>query len=372
MAKNCTFQCKVTFDPKKQKFLIKEFCPHHFNHEFDQETYMHDSRGQKLTDAEVQKYGQMRIDMQVPIPTLKKIIYKETGKYLSTTNVHNLEKKFSPSIISSDMERTKSLLKERKISNPEDTVQIVYSVGDLNKCENPDEKYVKCFFYQSKQMKKIFEQHHQVLLLDGTYNLSNRGYVLFPFLAVDRHHSTREVAWAVVSNEERETLKVALQCFVDSVGETKAKEIQNVVIDKDYNQIAALTEILPAAEFVICGYHVMQAVGRHVKKMSLPSHLQEVKQIILCYFDKMRRAPSFDDYQEAWKEILDLTPKDPAIEKEVKYLDENWNIHREVWAFHHLKKKNLLGNLTNNRAENYEYVIRCTILYTKYVIIMSY
>ncbi len=186
--------------------------------------------------------------------------------------------------------------------------------------------------------------------MDGTYKLTNRGYILIPFVLIDNHEKSRLGAWALVGTEEKEVLSEALTSFKEANYEN-IEEMEFVMLDKDFSEINALYAVLPHVHFIICSWHATRAVSRYVNSLSLDSNLQYLKGKVKNLFDVMMHAPSQDLYMKAWNEICQLSTINQTMDKCVEYLDNNWHQHRENFAKHCLKNKAILNSFTNNRSE---------------------
>ena len=75
------------------------------------------------------------------------------------------------------------------------------------------------------------------------------------------------VAYAVVSNETRDTVTKLLEVFVSDNIAVKEK-IETVMIDKDFAEMKAIEALLPGANILICKFHVLRAIQRAMNDFS--------------------------------------------------------------------------------------------------------
>ena len=184
----------------------------------------------------------------------------------------------------SDVQRTIIYVKKEKAKDEDNFLVIKTADGDIEDFQDKDDEYVKIVFWMSKRMRALFDKYGTVIMMDGTYTLEIHGYVLYTFMVNDRHYNkARLCAWALVSDEEAQTIRHIVRLFKEAIGgEEAAKKIKYAVVDKDRNEMAMIAEELYSGIIVvICRFHVIQAGNKRVDITKLPSHLQYVKTIIL-------------------------------------------------------------------------------------------
>ena len=141
----------------------------------------------------------------------------------------------------SDIEQLLSTMKELEKNDPHAFAKICYS----------DNQTVIIIFCQPGSYTKLFEKYGSVLMIDGTYNLTNRGFVVLTFAVIDNYSCTKLIAWAMLANEKAETLVAAMNLFKEANTEVIGKT-EYIVIDKDYTKIQALFEVFPLIHWIIC------------------------------------------------------------------------------------------------------------------------
>ena len=341
-ASNCPFELTISYFKKLGCYKVTKFCDSHVGHEVSRSSYESHPQYRKVGKDEVEKYGNYACNLGVPNHVLREQIYKDTGKKLKNQDIVNLKHKFLQDRNVTDIDTCISLLQTNAGKDPFSNLQIVYD-------ETHGNKIIKCIFWQSSHMKKLFNDFGTVLFMDGTYNLTNRGYILVTISVKDNHDQGKMIAWALLSQENKLVLGTMLECLC--VGNSQAiKNVRYVVIDKDFTEIASLHKILPHVHFVICRYHTIKAVSMHVSEHKVKSNELTLKSRIADLFVAMVYANTEDEYMRHWEAICSIEGS-LEIEALKDYLDKFWHTIREHWAFYILKTKELFDSFTNNRSE---------------------
>jgi hypothetical protein len=340
MAKGCLFQLVVKLDKDLNKYYIDSFHAEHKNHEVSKSSYMNHPNARKLTNADLKKYvHEYLIDLKIPKSTIKDRIQKETGKFITSKDLQNYKEKEARNAgAGGSLCVALKFLENEQQEHPGSEFNIAYSEDNI----------VKTIFWESKEMKEVFENNPSVVLVDGTYNCTNAGYVLVNFTAIDNHKKSYLVAWCLISNERKETLEGALELFKDANSQV-INQVEYIVVDKDFSEIAALSTILPSAEFIICRFHALDAIAKKIHSLRID---KEHAASLTAAVHKMVFSPNLDDYNANWEKIINFEPMTPEIKRFADYFDVNWHCHRQHFALHLIKSKKLYESFTNNRAEN--------------------
>ncbi len=185
--------------------------------------------------------------------------------------------------------------------------------------------------------KDTFEKNGSLILVDGTYNLTQIRYVLIPIHIVDKHFQTSMVAWVLVSNEQSSVLAAALELFSEA-NPNGVSNLHYCVIDKDMAEIKSLTSVYPNIFVVLCRWHCLEAASKQVKKIIGPGN-QELIGNIMHYFRTMVYAPTEENYMDAWHSLCNLNSNVPGFRQTLSYFDKNWHEIRDHFAFYSLKKR---------------------------------
>lgn len=107
-------------------------------------------------------------------------------------------------------------------------------------------------------------------------------YPLFTLLAEDGEGCGQPVAFGLLAREDQEHIEMFLNNFAAN------NDIHNTVItvvDKDMAEINAVNKCWPACHVIICYFHVLRAVDRHLATANLSAsdkhHCSEV--IFKCF-----------------------------------------------------------------------------------------
>ena len=132
--------------------------------------------------------------------------------------------------------------------------------------------------------------------------------------------------------------------------------IRYCMLDKSMPEITALFNIFPFCTFLLCSWHVIQAVKRHVNGLHMSREGQNLKEKIISLFYDLIHMPTEERYDSAWNEICQLHSDNESDAEQlvncIDYIETNWHRHRAHWAFYNLKHEELRGCFTNNRTEN--------------------
>ncbi len=342
-ASNCPFKLFLSYSKKERCYIIKQFNPKHEGHGIDKITYESHPIARRLSSSLEEKFAHYMEGMSVAKHTVKSEIKRETGKNLTTQDLANMIQRQKLTGLVNDIEATLHRLEQERLKDPHCCLKILYD-------ETAMSKVVKCIFWQSGKMKELMKNFGSVIFMDTTYNLTNRGYGLVTVSVIDNHDDGKLIAWALVSEETKHLLSSVLLILRDFNEDSETK-IQYVIIDKDFSEIASLSEILPKVHFVICRYHALKAVKKRIYGMHLPSAYQHFKHSLFQHFNSMLYSSSEDKYQKAWDAICSVAPGNAIIEECKTYLETFWHNVREHWAFYILRKEQLFDSFTNNRAE---------------------
>ncbi len=349
MATQCPFKINIVLH-KNGYYTITKFIQNHEGHETSQSAFSIHPQNRVIKDeSKVRSYSNM-IRKKVPTHALKQLIKEDLGKQVTAQDLINMERKDAKYRKHNDVQESIELLKEKKQGSPGSNLQLVVQ---------KDEKFevIKVIFWQSTKQREYFEMFGTMLFIDGTYNLTDRGYILMPFLVIDNHGKSKLVAWALLNNESQDTLKQAFSAF-KTANEEAVKKLEYVMIDKDFCEINALFQDFPHVHFVICSWHASKAVDRYVNNMRVELKNQHLKEKLRNFFHELLYAPSVELYQAAWNKITLLSTEGAVFDQAVNYLETYWHHHRENFARCFLKKKEILHSFTNNRSEAFNKVAK--------------
>ena len=196
-------------------------------------------------------------------------------------------------------------------------------------------------------MKMAFNKFPEVLMIDGTYCVNKLRMPLYSFLIMDSNGHGRIAAYCFVSNEKKATLESVIQTFANSYD---TKRINTVIIDKDFNEIAAVKAVLPNVTIQICRFHVLQAMQRELRKMK---GTQEDKSRCMKILQEIVYTRSEESFLEKEAELKTI-----ASTEFMDYYVRCWSLCKQYWAAYMLLPNVNLGNFTNNRLESHNQKIK--------------
>jgi zinc finger SWIM domain-containing protein 3 len=197
-------------------------------------------------------------------------------------------------------------------------------------------------FYQDPQMRQLFANYPELLLLDATYKLNDLRLPLYVMLAVDRNSKSVIVALWIVTTEGRETLASMIQFFKQH----NPKWIQTSVImtAKDMTERDVLHAEFPSASLLLCLFHMLRSFGREITtgKMNISS---SERMMILDLLQKIACIRSEQQYNLFYQDL-----QDTRLPKVVEYYNKNLHVCRHEWVPGRQQRTNYLQR-TNNRVE---------------------
>ncbi|CAH0729997.1 unnamed protein product, partial [Brenthis ino] len=198
---------------------------------------------------------------------------------------------------------------------------------------------------KNEEMRKAMSKWSDIVFWDSTYRLLNNNFVLSLFHVEDSNGFTRTVGVGLLANEEAETFKWLLTCFREANPEACLK-IRSIMTDKDPSERAALREIFPEVNLLICSFHVQQIFHRQITvgKRGVTS---EEKDDLLLILRKLVYSESEEDYDETYTEFCEVAP-----EEVIDYYNTNWHSIKDEWVLYRMNAHGNLNNNTNNRAES--------------------
>lgn len=97
-------------------------------------------------------------------------------------------------------------------------------------------------------------------------------FPLFTLLVEDGHGSGQPVAFGVMVHEDQLHIESFLRFFstANAICRTEC-----VVVDKDLAEINAVRSVWPSVRLIVCYFHVLKAVDRHLTAMRLSDEQRE-------------------------------------------------------------------------------------------------
>ena len=358
MASGCTFEISLTYVKKKGTYQVKKFIKEHSGHETTLEAYLSHPRQRRLDEAELEQYiSRDYLSLNAQNMLVRKKICEETNKRLTAQDIINNVLKAKGGVNKlPEIDELLQVLNKRSKEDQE-TYKVVTELTTHPDALHSSEE-VTCVFFQSKQMKKVFEAFTSTIHVDATYKVLRCGYVLVPFLVIDNSGKSILCAWAILSGETSDHYKTALTCLRESNSEEVISHMEYAIIDKSAALMGALTEVFPHVKFIWCRFHAIQAVNRWTRLLRLKTEQQHLKAQLNNLFSKMVYAPDERGYDEAFQTIISISSQAQELQCVGEYFEKNWHLHKERWSFYCLKSERIFRSFTNNRTENFNQQIK--------------
>ena len=314
----------------------------------------------KLTNKEFSSWaGSRRLSpkqKQKALPMLKSgISPKDTRNYLKTVgnemggpmkatlkDFHNLKREAQGEIA------CKSVA-EKNLKRLETFIGGVKQLGcTVNFVMDNQESDIESVIIQTPDMLQAAEKFGDFLLLDGTYNLTDMEWPVYIIMVVMNDLSSEVVCIALVKNETSEVLEAFLKQFCNGIS-TKPTVIMT---DKDESLRKALKSVYTdCRHFLICLFHVQQAVCKHVKAMAGVSNVK--KDRILENVAAIIYAPREDEMMEYYMDLKVYCEQQDCEQFFYSYFTPTWFKIKESWAQCFTNKVRHYDNYTNNRVERF-------------------
>ena len=121
--------------------------------------------------------------------------------------------------------------------------------------------------------KELFRKYGSLILVDCTYQLSNRGWVTITISVIDNFPHTKLLAWALFDEENKETLSDVLKLFKEACGDA-IERLQFCVLDKSPTELTALYSVFPLVQFFICVWHATETIKKEVTNLHFSTDIE--------------------------------------------------------------------------------------------------
>lgn len=195
-------------------------------------------------------------------------------------------------------------------------------------------------------MREDLKKFPEVMLMDITYRINKNHMPVTVIDVMDGDGEGLVVRYAFLADETKDTLTGMLKCFVEASGEESFENTDCCVVDKQFEEIGSLHDVLPHVRVHICSVQTekfFKALAR-----GYPNH-KEVAEVLkaLIYCETPEK---FDVKYAQFKEL--------AATEMIDIFDRNWLHCREAWS---LKDKVIVMTLRNhstNRVERHNRLLK--------------
>ncbi|XP_035667340.1 uncharacterized protein LOC118410003 isoform X1 [Branchiostoma floridae] len=325
----CPAEIYVSSDRKKGKLVIKTFNNNH-NHEVNEDVRKF-YPSQRRLDGDLLEEARKLTRLKVDVKRLKDHIHSSSGKLTTLKDLHNLRTSLDPK--ETEGEAVLRALQDFLNSDKGAKVAVV---------QKPD-KTLDALYIQTSAMASSFQKFPEVIFMDSTYKTNNLNMPLFTITVMDGDGVGQPVGYVILTDETKSSIVTALQLFLQHNPQSAA--VRTVIIDKDPSEIAAVSEVLPHADVIICLFHTMKALKeaarQHVKD-------REVHEEVTKLIKKLAYSLTEESYDEAFGELVSLE----GAEGFAGYYTRQWHNIRTQWVKCFTDRYTNYGNRTNNRVES--------------------
>merc|ERR1711923_602032 len=102
-----------------------------------------------------------------------------------------------------------------------------------------------------------------MIFIDGTYKVNKAGFPLYQVMIEDSEGRARPVFYAVVRRETEEFITLVLRTFEQMVSDIAQTSV--VMSDKCDSEAAAISDVFPEAQHLLCYFHVKKALKERAR-----------------------------------------------------------------------------------------------------------
>lgn len=104
-------------------------------------------------------------------------------------------------------------------------------------------------------------------------------FALYIVLVQDNNGNGRPVGFAFLKREDKESVRWGLRRFIEAAGGMSRTQV--VFVDKDFNEISAITELLPSVHVLLCQFHVVKHLKTEIAR--LPLEIADKNNLLLLF-----------------------------------------------------------------------------------------
>lgn len=188
----------------------------------------------------------------------------------------------------------------------------------------------------------------EMVLVDGTYQLTNRHLTLMIFLVQNGTGRGEVVGSALLAYEDKESLKWVVEKF-QQANQESCKNTRCFMTDKDLTERNAIQEVFPTARLLLCTFHTLKAFKAWCDKSKLSA---EEKAYANNMAEKLTYSDSDDHYHQLYADLVAEAPV-----KFTEYYNANWHGIKDKWIRCKMAFGNF-GNYTNNLLESLNKLVK--------------
>ena len=232
--------------------------------------------------------------------------------------------------------------------------------GGLCHVREENGKLRACFICSASMRDRIKSQQPKVVQLDTTFGTNKQRYKLAVFVYPCRQsNKTRVGGFGILADEREDNIKFICNQFKQVFEAAEVNTPSFFFVDKDFQQLNALSAVFPQACIYLCAFHVLKYLRDKIRTLNdnvedLQSHKAQVFEAV----KNLLLSKNEDDYDQNYCVFNKLvgygTFKDGSkLSSFRQYFENNWHSDRARWCLHFRRNKPLLSTNTTNRVESF-------------------
>ena len=184
-----------------------------------------------------------------------------------------------------------------------------------------EDSMLKAIYFQTPEMKRVFESFPELLLIDATYKLNDLQMPLYVLMVVDGNGESEIDCLWLTQFEDKETITELVQGFKKS--NPNWSLIKCIMSDKDMTERIVLHEQIPQSKLLICLFHTLRSMRREISCEKLGISQGE-RSVCLEILSKMVYARNEEEYSKLYDDLKSLP------QRIVEYFDDSWHSIRSM------------------------------------------
>ena len=177
-------------------------------------------------------------------------------------------------------------------------------------------------FLASKESLNMLQDYHQAILLDCTYKTNIFEMPLLEIVGITSTGKSFTAACAFMRGETAPDYVWAMECFREALN---GSEVHVLSTDKDDALAAAIAQVFPGADHLLCRWHVNKNVAAKCKPIFGDGERWDS---FLKLFNAVCASPTADEYELRLMALLDAESGEDWAAA-VRYVRSEWLSHKE-------------------------------------------
>ena len=340
---NCPVHITASVDRDGEKLVVLDVNLDH-NHDtnaFIAATYPENRR----LDTTERRACAALLDLGVSVSRVRSLLKDSSGKPLTLRDIHN-QRVVNDKAAANGLSDTQLLVAavDDMLQNDPGS-EAVYAVNDNDE--------LRLLFWQTSEMTQVYDKFPEVLFIDGTYCVNSVRMPLYCLCVQDGYGHGRVCGYALVADETFQSVYTVLEVFRDK-NKKSTSDLCTVIVDKDFTEIACVSQIFPNAKLQICSFHVLKAFRTAIGNLQTAD--KATKDSLRDIVQKLVYCQSEEKFQEVYTNLTSVN-----CGEFLDYFDRNWLHSRMQWVRGLCAQNFNLLNWTNNRVEAHNKQIKTVV-----------